>query len=64
MDIAARAAFITAQAACCQAKLAAMTMQNTLDMAAGRAVTYQPHQFEDAPDQFGLGWNTVLEYLQ
>jgi hypothetical protein len=64
MDIQARAAFIVAQSACCQARLAAMTEQNTADRAAGLPASYQPHDFENVPDQFQLGWNAVIEYLR
>jgi len=64
MDIMARAAFLTTQAACCQAKLMAMSEQNVADRAAGRPVSYQPDDFESAPDQFGLGHNAAIEYLR
>ena len=64
MDQVARAAFITAMAACCSAKLAAMQEQNVCDRAAGRPVSYTPDDFETAPDQFGLGHNAVISYLQ
>lgn len=64
MDNVAKAAFITAQAACCHAKLMAMAEQNVCDREAGRPTSYQPHDFEAVPDNFQLGWNAVLEYLQ
>lgn len=64
MDQIARAAFIMSQGACCQAKLMAMAEQNTCDREAGRPVSYQPQDFESAPDQFGLGHNAVISYLQ
>lgn len=64
MDQVARAAFITAQSACLHAKLVAMQEQNTADRAAGRPTTYQPHEFEAVPDEFGLGHNAVISYLQ
>jgi len=63
MDSVAKAAFITAQAACCNARLMAMQMQNTCDMAAGRPITYQPYQFENVPNDFQLGHNDVISYL-
>lgn len=63
MDQIARAAFITAMAACCQAKLTAMTMQNTCDLHDGRPVTYLPEEFAAVPDEFGLSHNAVLTYL-
>ena len=64
MDMVARAAFITAQAACCNATLIAMQEQNTQDRAVDRPVSFQPHDFEAVPDRFQLGWNSVLTYLQ
>lgn len=64
MDLVAKAAFITAQAACLQADVAAMQCQNDLDKEAGRPNSYQPHDFEALPDKYGLGHNDVLIYLQ
>lgn len=64
MDQHARGVFLMTQAACCQAKLMAMAEQNTCDRAAGRPITYTPEDFEAAPDQFGLGHNAVITYLQ
>jgi len=64
MDQTARAAFITAMSACCHAKLMAMAEQNNCDRIAGRPITYQPYDFEDAPNSFGLGHNNVITYLQ
>lgn len=64
MDQIARAAFITAMAACSHAKLAGMQEQNIADRGAGRPVTYQPQDFEAVPDEFGLGHNAVISYLQ
>lgn len=64
MDQHARGVFLMTQAACCQAKLMAMSEQNVADRAAGRPVSYQPDDFESAPDQFGLGHNAVISYLQ
>lgn len=64
MDIHARAAFLNTQAACMQAKLASMQEQNATDRAAGRSPTYSPTDFEYLPDQFGLGHNQAIEYLQ
>lgn len=64
MDIVAKAAFITAQAACMQARLVAMQEQNAADRHAGRPLTYQPGDFEELPDQYGLGHNAVITYLE
>ncbi len=63
MDPIMKAAFITSQAACCHAKLMAMSEQNVTDRAAGRPVSYQPDDFEAAPEHFGLGHNAVISYL-
>lgn len=63
MDQAARAAFITSQVACMQARLAAMTAQNIADDMAGRPITYLPQHFDALPDQFQLGHNSVVAYL-
>jgi hypothetical protein len=64
MDSMARAAYIISQSACVSARIAAMQEQCAADRAAGRPVSYQPHDFEAVPDQCGLGHNTVISYLQ
>lgn len=66
MDTIAKAAFITSQAACCQARLMAMSEQNIADRAAGRPVTCRPDDFENAPNGFGLGLghNDVVSFLR
>jgi hypothetical protein len=64
MDQNARAAFVVAQAACMNAKLASMLEQNIADRAAGRSVTWQPYDFEELPDQYLVGHNAVIEYLR
>lgn len=64
MDIVAKAAFITSQCACLQGKLLAMQEQNIADRAAGRFPTFQPIDFELAPEQFGLGHNDVVTFLR
>lgn len=63
MDQTSRAAFITAMAACSQAKLVSMQEQNASDRAAGRPITHQPYEFNDVPHEFGLGHNAVITYL-
>ncbi len=63
MDHAARVAFVQSQCVCAQAKLAAMLAQNDLDRFFNRPMTYQPHDIEAVPDEFGLGHNTVVSYL-
>lgn len=64
MDTTAKAAFIIAQSACLQARLAMMQQHNLLDKEAGRNYTFQPHDFEAAVDEFGLGHNAVLMFLR
>lgn len=64
MDQVSKAAFITAQAACANTRVAAMVEQNRIDQLAGRSPSYQPHDIEAVPDAFGLGHNAVLIYLQ
>lgn len=67
MDTMARAAFINAQAACMHAKALAMQTNNQMAQATGvppREWPHQPPEFESLPDQFHLGWNTVIEYLR
>ncbi len=60
----AKAAFITAMAACCNARLIAMQEQNMSDRLVGRPPTYQPFDFESEPFNHGLGHNQVVEYLR
>jgi len=59
-----RGAFIMSQVACMQARLTAMTAQNIADEMAGRPLTYLPQHFDALPDQFGLGHNAVVTFLQ
>jgi hypothetical protein len=59
-----RAAFLMSQVACMQATLAGMQARNMADRAAGRPVTHQPHEFDALPDQYGLGHNSAITYLQ
>ena len=63
MDSTMKSAFITSQCAVMSAKLAAMQEQNRQDLAAGRLPSYNPHDFENLPDEFGLGHNDVISYL-
>lgn len=64
MDNTQKAAFITSQAACLQAEVAAMQQQNSEDLSAGRPLSYHSHNFMELIDKYGLGHNTVLGYLQ
>lgn len=63
METEARVAFINSQTACMLARLESMKVQNTVDAIDGRSPSYRQEAFEDLPDQFGLGHNTVVAYL-
>lgn len=63
MDIVARAAFITAQAACAQIEAVAMQAQNAEDVAAGRPITFRSDAFMALQDQYMIGHNAVIQYM-
>lgn len=64
MNETSRAAYVIAQAACAHAEVAMMEQQNTADRAAGRPITYQPHEFAAVPDRFLISHNAVILYLR
>lgn len=64
MDQHARAVFLTTQAACMQAEMAAMQERNMRDREAKRPASHVPEDFEALCDQYGLGHNAVILYLQ
>lgn len=64
MDSAAKAAFIASQVACMQVEMVVMQEQNIADRAAGRTLSYQPHEFRALVDRYGLGHNDVISYLR
>jgi hypothetical protein len=59
-----RGAFIMSQVACMQARLSSMVAQNIADATAGRPLSYLPQDFDALTDQFGLGHNAVVTFLQ
>ena len=63
MDEAARAAFINSQTACMLAELEAMKRLNKMHDIIGRPPAHLPYEFEALADRFGLGHNTVVQYL-
>lgn len=61
MDHAARVAFVAAQTVCAQAKLMGMAAANA------QTPNDQPYTYDDfmaVPDEFQIGWNTVIAYLR
>lgn len=63
MELPARVAFVNSQVACMLAELEAMKLANELDIKAGRPLTNHPADFQNLDARFGLGHNTVVQYL-
>jgi hypothetical protein len=65
MDHAARCAFVHAQVACMMAELEAMKVANLVAQSVGATVMpYGAEAFRHLPDNYNLGWNTLMEYLR
>lgn len=63
MDTLERCAFVVAQAACCNAEIAAMQLENKICEAKGIPYQHEPNAFRDVARSHQLLWNDVLTYL-
>lgn len=64
MDHAARVVFVQAQTVCAMAELEAMKAANAEAARCNQLPTYSPSDFRQVPDNFQIGWNSVIEYLR
>lgn len=58
------AAFVTAQAACANAEVAAMTAANAERIRRGESAAYTDGNFMDVIDRYTIGHNAVLQLFQ
>ena len=59
-----RVAYIMSQCVCAQARIEGMKAENAICAIQGEYPKYGEDDFSRIPDEFGLGCNTVLGYLQ
>lgn len=59
-----RSAYIIAQAACMNAEVAAMQAENMRRQQEDLDITYIEEDFRRLIDKYGLGHNTVIQFLR
>lgn len=64
MDPIAKASFIIAQAACANAKIAAMQAVNQICVQRGEPLVWNYADFMAVQDEYYIGHNTVIGYLR
>ena len=64
MDDAARAAYVVSQAACANARVAAMQAENQRDAHLGRSPTFGLGDFMGVESEYMISHNSVIEYLR
>lgn len=64
MDAAQAAAYVIAQAACCNAEIAAMQAANDQSRLAGVVPHYDEQHFLAVPERYGVHHNAVLTLFQ
>ena len=64
MDQAARVAFVYSQTVCALAKIEAMKAENRMRELNGQALAYGEQAFLSVPDEYQIGWNSVVSYLR
>ena len=62
--IEARAAFVNSQVACAMIELEAMKALNSERAMRGENIAYDEAAFLALQDKYGLGHNTVIQYLR
>ena len=64
MNEEARAAFIVAQAACANARIAGMVAENQHRLSLGQSIAYDEAAFTAIETEYMIGHNAVIEYLR
>jgi len=64
MDDMARAAFVISQAVCAMARIAAMQAENQHCALLGCSPVYNEEALNGVINEFGIGHNSVISYLQ
>jgi hypothetical protein len=59
-----QAAFIMAQAACAQARIAGMVAENMQRQACDLSMAYDESDFASIVTEFKIGWNDVIGYFK